>query len=94
MTPADISEVLIKNRRDNDKALKEVLETLRKKKAANRRKRMVAEVEEVAEEEEKRALDSPKEICGAANGGDDVDVNYKKRVLGYGNFVGGYSGDC
>ncbi|GJR82203.1 AAA-ATPase-like protein [Tanacetum coccineum] len=79
MTPADISEVLIKNRRDNDKALKEVLETLRKKKTANRRKRMVAEVEEVAEEEEKRALDSPKEIGGAANGGgDDVDVNYKK----------------
>lgn len=78
MTPADISEVLIKNRRDNDKALKEVLETLRKKKAANRRKRMVAEVEEVAEEEEKRALDSPTEICGAANGGGDVDVNCKK----------------
>ncbi|KAJ0724420.1 putative AAA+ ATPase domain, ATPase, AAA-type, core, AAA-type ATPase domain-containing protein [Helianthus annuus] len=81
MTPADISEVLIKNRRDNDKALRELLEVLRKKKAVNRRlrrRRLVAEVEDEAEE--KRALDSPKEGGGAANGGggDDVEVNYKK----------------
>ncbi|KAK9078876.1 hypothetical protein SSX86_002934 [Deinandra increscens subsp. villosa] len=87
MTPADISEVLIKNRRDNEKALGELLEALRgraekmkkKKRAVSVRRRGEAEVEEVAEEEEKRALDSPKEVGGAAtSGGDDVEVNYKK----------------
>ncbi|KAI3814721.1 hypothetical protein L1987_14365 [Smallanthus sonchifolius] len=84
MTPADISEVLIKNRRDNHRALRELLEALRsraeKKKLMNRRQRLEAEEEEVAEEEEeKRALDSPKEVGGAATGGgDDVEVNYKK----------------
>ncbi|KAI3524226.1 hypothetical protein L1887_02878 [Cichorium endivia] len=82
MTPADISEVLIKNRRDNDKALRELLEALRiraeKKRLVNRRRRMEADVEEIAEEE-KRALDSPKEVGGVATGGgDDVEVNYKK----------------
>ncbi|CAH1426703.1 unnamed protein product [Lactuca virosa] len=82
MTPADISEVLIKNRRDNDKALRELLEALRiraeKKRVVSRRRRLVAEVEEIAEEE-KRALDSPKEVGGVATGGgDDVEVNYKK----------------
>ncbi|KAL4589994.1 hypothetical protein LXL04_002910 [Taraxacum kok-saghyz] len=83
MTPADISEVLIKNRRDNDKALRELLEALRtraeKKRLVNRRRRLEAEVEEIAEEEEKRALDSPKEVGGVATGGgDEVEVNYKK----------------
>ncbi|XP_023746811.2 AAA-ATPase At5g57480 [Lactuca sativa] len=82
MTPADISEVLIKNRRDNGKALRELLEALRiraeKKRVVSRRRRLVAEVEEIAEEE-KRALDSPKEVGGVATGGgDDVEVNYKK----------------
>ncbi|CAI9285534.1 unnamed protein product [Lactuca saligna] len=82
MTPADISEVLIKNRRDNGKALRELLEALRiraeKKRVASRRRRLVADVEEIAEEE-KRALDSPKEVGGVATGGgDDVEVNYKK----------------
>ncbi|XP_071716317.1 AAA-ATPase At5g57480-like [Rutidosis leptorrhynchoides] len=77
MTPADISEVLIKNRRDKDKALSELLEALRRKRVVNRRRRVAAEVEEV---EDKRALDSPKEVCGAATsgGGDDVVVSCKK----------------
>ncbi|KAL8235092.1 hypothetical protein R6Q59_021192 [Mikania micrantha] len=78
MTPADVSEVLIKNRRDNDRAVKELLALL-KKKMVDRRLRTVGEMEEVAEEEEKRALDSPKEVGGAATGGggDDVEVDYK-----------------
>ncbi|KAI3715146.1 hypothetical protein L6452_22116 [Arctium lappa] len=78
MTPADISEVLIKNRRDNDKALREVLESLRSR-ARGRRRRLEAEVEEMAEEEEKRALDSPKEVgCAATGGAAEVELNYKK----------------
>ncbi|KAI3446647.1 hypothetical protein Pfo_003312 [Paulownia fortunei] len=63
MTPADISEVLIKNRRDKNKAVAELLEAL--KLMADERNRMKSregngnEVED--EEQEKRALDSPKE---------------------------------
>ncbi|KAI3803127.1 hypothetical protein L1987_31276 [Smallanthus sonchifolius] len=81
MTPADISEVLIKNRRDNERALRELLVALRSRAEKNRRRRMEAEVEEMAEEEEKRALDSPMEVGDVATGGgggDDVEVNYKK----------------
>ncbi|KAK1417126.1 hypothetical protein QVD17_26248 [Tagetes erecta] len=82
MTPADISEVLIKNRRDNDKAIRELLEALKSKAEEKRlvRVRRRAEAEEVAEEEEKRALDSPKEVGGAATGGggDEVEVKFNK----------------
>ncbi|KAL0453455.1 UNVERIFIED_CONTAM: AAA-ATPase [Sesamum latifolium] len=64
MTPADISEVLIKNRRDKSKAVDELLEALKIKAEKNRIKPRVIrngsnEVED--EEQEKRALDSPKE---------------------------------
>ncbi|KAL0383249.1 UNVERIFIED_CONTAM: AAA-ATPase [Sesamum calycinum] len=64
MTPADISEVLIKNRRDKSKAVGELLEALKIKAEKNRIKPRVIrngsnEVED--EEQEKRALDSPKE---------------------------------
>lgn len=71
MTPADISEVLIKNRRDNKKALRELLEVLRVRAEKNRSglQRLGADVEEMAEEEEKRALESPKEGGDAAAGG-------------------------
>ena len=69
MTPADISEVLIKNRRDRAKAVRELLEVLRVKAAkvsaesANRKNGPSSEKREVEEEEEeeqeKRALESP-----------------------------------
>lgn len=55
MTPADVSEVLIKNRRDKEKALRELLEIL-KVKAEKRKCRKKDE----DEEQEKRALESPK----------------------------------
>lgn len=66
MTPADISEVLIKNRRNKPKAVRELLEALKEKAERNLKNRGVREknlndVEE--EEQEKRALDSPKEDC-------------------------------
>ncbi|KAL2502273.1 P-loop containing nucleoside triphosphate hydrolase superfamily protein [Forsythia ovata] len=63
MTPADISEVLIKNRRDNKKAVQELLEALKTRAERNRSKKLLEsnrnEVED--EEQEKRALDIPKE---------------------------------
>ncbi|XP_061950981.1 AAA-ATPase At5g57480-like [Populus nigra] len=67
MTPADISELLIKNRRNKDKAVIELLEALkeraeRKSKSGECvREKNLNDVEE--EEQEKRALDSPKEGC-------------------------------
>ncbi|PIN01773.1 AAA+-type ATPase [Handroanthus impetiginosus] len=62
MTPADISEVLIKNRRDRTKAINELLEALKMRAEKNRLKSMARNGNEVEdEEEEKRALDSPKE---------------------------------
>ncbi|XP_010259830.1 PREDICTED: AAA-ATPase At5g57480 [Nelumbo nucifera] len=65
MTPADISEVLIKNRRDKAKAMAELLAALKNRaecyrKGASREKNST-EVEE--EEQEKRALEMPKEGC-------------------------------
>lgn len=66
MTPADISEVLIKNRRQKDKALKELLEALRtemrkKENWRSTREKNSTEVED--EEQEKRALENPKQGC-------------------------------
>ena len=68
MTPADISEVLIKNRRHKDKALSELLEALRnmaerrkKENWRSAREKNSTEVEE--EEQEKRALENPKQGC-------------------------------
>uniref|UniRef100_A0A6M2FAR7 Uncharacterized protein n=1 Tax=Populus davidiana TaxID=266767 RepID=A0A6M2FAR7_9ROSI len=67
ITPADISELLIKNRRNKDKAVIELLEALkeraeRKSKSGECvREKNLNDVEE--EEQEKRALDSPKEGC-------------------------------
>ncbi|CAN6552163.1 unnamed protein product [Malus baccata var. baccata] len=68
MTPADVSEVLIKNRRDKGNAVMELLEALKAR--AERRKKKesngggeLEEEEDVEEEEEqeKRALESPKD---------------------------------
>ncbi|MED6191555.1 hypothetical protein PIB30_001286 [Stylosanthes scabra] len=70
MTPADISEVLIKNRRKKDRAVVELLETLKIRAERNKSNATVRmgkndgeEDEEEEEEQEKRALDSesPKE---------------------------------
>ncbi|CAI9298147.1 unnamed protein product [Lactuca saligna] len=82
MTPADISEVLIKNRRDNKKALRELLEALRVRAEKNRSglQRLGADVEEMAEEEEKRALESPKEGGDAAAGGGCVEEEGGKEL--------------
>lgn len=59
MTPADVSEVLIKNRRDKEKAARELLDALKLR--AERRAKNADDVEE--EEQEKRALESPKQGC-------------------------------
>ncbi|KAK6136977.1 hypothetical protein DH2020_029278 [Rehmannia glutinosa] len=66
MTPADISEVLIKNRRDKNKAVDELLEILKIRAEKNRiksssRQKNANEIED--EEQEKRALDNLQESC-------------------------------
>lgn len=68
MTPADVSEVLIKNRRSKEKALRELLESLkaraeRKEKNGGSREKDPEDVEE--EEQEKRALETPHKEAGA-----------------------------
>lgn len=50
MTPADVSEVLIKNRRNKENAVRELVRILKERRGRER----------VEEEQEKRALDSPK----------------------------------
>ncbi|KAF8389352.1 hypothetical protein HHK36_026046 [Tetracentron sinense] len=73
MTPADVSEVLIKNRRDKGKAVKELVEALKGR--VERRKGISKDVEE--EEQEKRALETPKEgsefLENCKNGGDEEE---------------------
>ncbi|KAF4359763.1 hypothetical protein CsatB_013555 [Cannabis sativa] len=62
MTPADVSEVLIKNRRDRAKAVRELLEVLKLKAKANNSTELgnrTSERVEEEEEQEKRALESP-----------------------------------
>ncbi|OVA20931.1 AAA+ ATPase domain [Macleaya cordata] len=85
MTPADISEVLIKNRRNKENALKELLESLKREKVKKKKKkkRMSEDVVlmkeeksslmEVTEEEEKRELEREGEGC------DKLLENYSKR---------------
>lgn len=76
MTPADVSEVLIKNRRDRDRAVRELLEALKVRAEKNRRRKkrskkqsMSEEEEEEEEEQEKRALESPNGKEGLSFGG-------------------------
>ncbi|GMH13836.1 hypothetical protein Nepgr_015677 [Nepenthes gracilis] len=89
MTPADLSEVLIRNRRDKDKAVRELLEELKRRAVRSRKKGMIpgeqnsSEMEEAVEEEEqeKRALEIPKagsedEIIDGCS--DDNDGDKKK----------------
>ncbi|KAJ4957980.1 hypothetical protein NE237_025091 [Protea cynaroides] len=64
ITPADISEILIKNRRDKGKALSELLEELENRAKRNHEEGAVGEknsTEMEEEEQEKRALESPNE---------------------------------
>ncbi|KAL7097424.1 hypothetical protein ACP275_10G144000 [Erythranthe tilingii] len=65
MTPADISEVLIKNRRDKNKAVEELVEALKIRAEKNRLKKtnlvIGNDVVVEDEEQEKRALEYPKE---------------------------------
>ncbi|KAI4344403.1 hypothetical protein L6164_011635 [Bauhinia variegata] len=66
MTPADISEVLIKSRRHKEKAVNELLEILKSRAEKNQKKGFLREKnrdedEEEEEEQEKRALESPKQ---------------------------------
>ncbi|KAL4182143.1 hypothetical protein AMTRI_Chr12g241050 [Amborella trichopoda] len=60
MTPADISEILIKRRRDPKKALEDLKAAMEKRAEQKERVRNPTS-EEVAEEQEKRALETPKE---------------------------------
>ncbi|KAG2692124.1 hypothetical protein I3843_08G036900 [Carya illinoinensis] len=67
MTPADVSEVLIKNRSNKEKAVRELLEALKVRAETNAktggpRERDAENVEE-DEEQEKRALETPKQGC-------------------------------
>ncbi|ESQ54718.1 hypothetical protein EUTSA_v10024942mg [Eutrema salsugineum] len=65
ITPADVSEALIKNRRDREKALRELLEELRSRAKRNEKNAKLRgrngslTVAADVEEQEKRALDSP-----------------------------------
>ncbi|KAF7849141.1 hypothetical protein BT93_L1202 [Corymbia citriodora subsp. variegata] len=71
MTAADISEVLIKNRRNKEKAVSELLEVLRGRAERNEKYgglRVECQSNGVDEEEqEKRALESPKEVSYREN---------------------------
>nr|VDC75164.1 unnamed protein product [Brassica rapa] len=66
ITPADVSEVLIKNRRDKERAVGELLEDLKRRAGRNEKKGKlrgqngsVTVADDDVEEQEKRALDSP-----------------------------------
>ncbi|KAJ0251440.1 AAA-ATPase [Hirschfeldia incana] len=65
ITPADVSEVLIKNRREKERAVRELLEELRRRAERNEKKGKLRggngslTVADDVEEQEKRALDSP-----------------------------------
>ncbi|KAI5675364.1 hypothetical protein M9H77_06314 [Catharanthus roseus] len=83
MTPADISEALIKNRRNKDKAVRELIETLKLK--ADKKSREINSTSLVEDEEqEKRALESPKgevesqeENCNKSQKNDEQEQDQK-----------------
>ncbi|KAM7268207.1 hypothetical protein ACFE04_010373 [Oxalis oulophora] len=80
MTPADVSEVLIKNRRDKEKAVVELLEALKVKAERSKEKKNLsdADVDVDEEEQEKRALESSdKEEFEAEE--DEKDEKKKKK---------------
>ncbi|ERN07296.1 hypothetical protein AMTR_s00019p00216530 [Amborella trichopoda] len=61
MTPADISEILIKRRRDPKKALEDLKAAMEKRAEQNKERVRNSSSEKVAEEQEKRAFETPKE---------------------------------
>ncbi|XP_010048621.1 LOW QUALITY PROTEIN: AAA-ATPase At5g57480 [Eucalyptus grandis] len=71
MTPADISEVLIKKRRNREKVVSELLEVMKARAEGNEeygglREKFESNGDE-EEEQEKRALESPKEVSDREN---------------------------
>ncbi|KAK9055233.1 hypothetical protein SSX86_026315 [Deinandra increscens subsp. villosa] len=81
MTPADISEVLIKNRRNKDRALRELVETLSARAERNRSGLRRSEEDAAEEEEEKREVESLK-VSDAAAGGGCVEEDTWKAMRG------------
>lgn len=85
ITPADVSEVLIRNRSDAEKAVRELVcvlkeRVVRRRKSGGVKKKKEEgedeEEEEAEEEQEKRALDSPnrnREFFGFENEKDEVE---------------------
>ncbi|KAL3532822.1 hypothetical protein ACH5RR_006343 [Cinchona calisaya] len=79
MTPADISEVLIKNRRDKERAVWELLEALKLRADKKSKEMMINATDLEVEEQEKRALENPKENgelqenCDKRGGDDDLE---------------------
>lgn len=93
ITPADVSEVLIKNRRNGKKeAMEELLEVLKARAEMWRRENGAAAARKEAgdneEEEEKRALESPKEgkeqagMDSCKDGQDEEAMAEAKKLLG------------
>ncbi|KAG8056841.1 hypothetical protein GUJ93_ZPchr0002g23492 [Zizania palustris] len=86
ITPADVSEVLIKNRRSGRKeATEELLEVVKARAEKRRRQSCPATTGKEAgdneeEEEEKRALESPKEGHKAGMAGPDEETEAKKQL--------------
>lgn len=88
MTPADISEALIKNRRDKDKAVRDLLEVLKLK--AGKKSIEIINTSMVEDEEQvKRALESPKEDdghelvnekCNNCHQNGDLDQENKEKI--------------
>lgn len=88
MTPADISEALIKNRRDKDKAVRDLLEAL-KLKAGKKSMEIINTAMVEDEEQEKRALETPKEDdghelldekCNSCHKNGDLDQENKEKI--------------
>lgn len=84
MTPADISEVLIKNKRDKCKAVRELLETLKVKAEKNVKHGgiIVKNSDYEEEEQEKRALESPIEGSDIedANNCEEGDDDHEEKI--------------
>ncbi|KAK3437658.1 hypothetical protein EUGRSUZ_C02324 [Eucalyptus grandis] len=84
MTPADISEVLIENRRNKERAVSELLEVLRAREENEKYELNTMEEEEKEEQEEreKRTLESPKEgsDCGDDSCKVEEDDEEKKAI--------------
>lgn len=79
MTPADISELLIKNRRDKGKALRELLLAFETRAEKNRAKRSNLEKQE--EEQEKRTLESPQQDSHLLDDGSKGNEEEEEEVI-------------